>query len=32
VIAANLRPISNAGDYDKLIASGAPVVIDFYAP
>ena len=32
VIAAKLRPISDAQDFDKLVASGAPVVVDFYAP
>ena len=32
VIGAKLRPIADQKDYEALVASGAPVMVDFYAP
>eukprot|EP00955_Chlamydomonas_euryale_P001400 16405-Chlamydomonas_euryale.AAC.1 len=31
-MAAKLHPIKDKAEYDALVASGKPVVVDFYAP
>ena len=32
IFATKLRPIKDAHDYEQLVASGSPVLVDFYAP